>query len=391
MIQVRGDSRSGWHRGHVIVAPDKFKGSLTAGQVAAHLAAGLRRARPDIPIVKVPVADGGDGTVDAMVDAGYARMQTGVTGPVGNTVAASFAMRGETAVVELAEASGLRRLPDRPTPGTALEATSAGTGDLIRTAVLGGARKIILGLGGSACTDGGSGLLTALGARLLDADDQPLPPGGAALRNLERIDLTGLIRVPVTVASDVDNPLLGPRGAAHVYAPQKGAGPDEVEALEQGLARFAEISRRDLGTDLSERPGAGAAGGVGFAALAYLGAQIRPGIEIILEQLDFDTLLGGARMVITGEGALDRQTLHGKAPIGVARAAARAEVPVVAASGRRTLTLTMLRRFGIEDAYALTDIEPDPELCMSNAGPLLEQLAVHIAETRFDREVSRNR
>lgn len=388
MIQVRGGNK-GWNEGHVVVAPDKFKGSLTAPEVAAHLAAGLRRARPDIPVVTVPVADGGDGTVDAMVAAGYAGLQTAVTGPIGNRVVASFAMKGESAVIELAEASGLRRLPDQPTPATALAATSAGTGDLIRTAVLGGARRVVLGLGGSACTDGGAGMLTALGARLLDADGRVLPPGGAALQRLESIDLTGLMRVPVVVASDVDNPLLGERGAAAVYGPQKGAGTAEVAELERGLARFAEVARRELGHDVSERPGAGAAGGVGFAALAFLGANIRPGIEIILEQVDFDATLAGARLVLTGEGSLDEQTLHGKAPIGVARAAAKAEVPVLAVSGRRLIERNELRPYGIEDAYALTDIEPDPEVCMSNAGDLLEQLATRIAADHLDRELSR--
>ncbi|NNH75746.1 glycerate kinase [Nocardia uniformis] len=375
----------------MLVAPDKFKGSLTAPQVAEHIVAGLRRSRPDLPVVSAPVADGGDGTVDAMVAAGFARLQTGVTGPVGKQVAASFAMRGETAVVELAEASGLRLLPDRPSATTALTATSAGTGELMRTAAMRGAKHIVLGLGGSACTDGGAGMLTALGARLLDEDEKPIPPGGAGLLRLARIDTRDLIRVSVTVASDVDNPLLGSRGAAEVYAPQKGAGPSEVAQLQAGLAHLAEIVRRDLGVDATDRPGAGAAGGVGFTALAVLGASMRPGIEILLEQLDFDALLAGARLVITGEGSLDRQTLHGKAPIGVARAAARAEVPVVAVSGQRQLTRDVLRRFGFEDAYALTDIEPDPEVCMAQAGPLLEELAVRIADAHLEQSLSRNR
>ncbi|UFS97630.1 glycerate kinase [Nocardia huaxiensis] len=390
MIHGRARSGRGWQEGHVIVAPDKFKGSLTAPEVAGHLAAGLRRARPDVPVVSIPVADGGDGTVDAMVAAGFAGMQTGVTGPVGNPVAASFAMRGETAVVELAEASGLRRLPGRPTPITARTASSVGTGELMRTAVLRGAQRIVLGLGGSACTDGGAGILTALGARLLDGDGEPLPPGGVALQRLERIEIDGLVRVPVIVASDVDNPLLGARGAAHVYGPQKGAGPDDVEELERGLARLADVVRRDLGVDAAHRPGAGAAGGVGFAALAVLGARIEPGIDLVLRELDFDQRLAGARLVITGEGSLDRQTLQGKAPMGVARAAARAEVPVIAVSGQRTVTREALRRFRIEDAYALTDIEPDPQVCMTHAGPLLEQLATRIAATRLGAQPVRN-
>ncbi|WP_306358932.1 MULTISPECIES: glycerate kinase [unclassified Nocardia] len=382
--------RKGWQEGHVLLAPDKFKGSLTAPQVAAHLAAGLRALRPDVPVVSAPVADGGDGTVDAMVAAGFARLQTGVTGPVGDQVAASFAMRGETAVVELAEASGLRRLPDRPTAATSLTATSAGTGELMRIAAERGARRIVLGLGGSACTDGGAGMLTALGARLLDEDGQPVPPGGAGLLRLARIDITDMIRVPVVVASDVDNPLLGPRGAAEVYGPQKGASPAEVSQLAAGLARLAEIVRRDVGVNAAERPGAGAAGGVGFTALAVLGATLRPGIEIMLEQLDFDALLAGARLVITGEGSLDEQTLHGKAPMGVARAAARAEVPVLAVSGQRLVSREQLRRHGFDDAFALTDIESDPRVCMTQAGALLERLATRIAEARLERPLTRN-
>ncbi|MFI6866831.1 glycerate kinase [Nocardia sp. NPDC050406] len=382
--------RKGWQEGHVLVAPDKFKGSLTAPEVAAHIAAGLRRARPDTPVVTAPVADGGDGTVDAMVAAGFARLQTGVTGPVGESVAASFAMRGETAVVELAEASGLRRLPDRPDATTALTATSAGTGELMRTAAMRGAKRIVLGLGGSACTDGGAGMLTALGARLLDEDGRPIPPGGVGLLRLARIETDEMLRIPVVVASDVDNPLLGERGAAEVYGPQKGAGPNEVAQLKAGLARLAEIVRREIGVDAADRPGAGAAGGVGFTALAVLSATIRPGIEIMLEELDFDALLAGARLVITGEGSLDRQTLHGKAPMGVARAAARAEVPVVAVAGQRQLTRDVLRRFGFEDAYALTDIEPDPEVCMAQGGALLEQLCARIADAHLGSSLIRN-
>lgn len=390
MIHARGGAARGWQEGQVVVAPDKFKGSLTAGEVAAHIAAGLRRVRPELPVVQIPIADGGDGTVEAMVASGFAGLQTAVTGPVGNRVVAAFAMRGETAVIELAEASGLRRLPDRPTPATARTATSAGTGELIRTAVQRGARRIVLGLGGSACTDGGAGMLAALGARLLDEDGAPLPPGGVALRRLARIDTDDMLRVPVTVASDVDNPLLGPRGAAQVYAAQKGAGPDDIEELERGLARFADIARRDIGIDKSEQPGAGAAGGVGFAALACLNARVEPGIELILRHLDFDDRIRGARLVITGEGCLDRQTLHGKAPIGVARAAARADVPVLAIAGQRLLTRDMLHRFGFQDAYALTDIEPDPEVCMRQGGRLLEELAAHIAATRLGELLSRN-
>ncbi|MFI6172893.1 glycerate kinase [Nocardia sp. NPDC051052] len=373
------DMRGGWRDGHCVVAPDKFKGSLTAPQVAAHIVTGLRRVRPDIPVVTMPVADGGDGTVDAVVESGFVRFQTSVAGPLGLPVAASFAMRGEAAVIELAEASGLRRLPVRPTFQTAMTATSYGTGELIRAAATRGARSVVLGLGGSACTDGGVGMMSALGVRFLDEHGLELPRGGAALTRLARIDASDMLQVPVIVASDVDNPLLGPRGAAQVYGPQKGARAGDIDELEWGLARLASIVERDLGADVADRPGAGAAGGVGYAALAFLGATVRPGIEIILELMSFAEQIDGARLVITGEGSLDPQTLHGKAPVGVARAAASAAVPVVAVAGQRSLTDEQLRRAHIEQAYALTDLEPDPEVCMAEAGPLLERLAGEIA------------
>ncbi|MFI0451728.1 glycerate kinase [Actinomadura sp. 6N118] len=367
-------------RGQVVIAPDKFKGSLTAVEVAAHVAAGLRRVRPDLPLVAMPVADGGDGTVDAAVACGFARLRTTVTGPTGEQVIASYAIRDDTAVIELAEASGLRRLPGgEPAP---LTASSHGTGELIDAAIRGGARRIVLGLGGSACTDGGSGMAAALGVRLLDADGEPLPPGGAALRSLASIDTAGLAErlrgVTVIVASDVDSPLLGPEGAAAVFGPQKGASPGQVRILENGLSRLETIARRDLGAFAAKRPGAGAAGGVGFGAMVFLNATVRPGISYLLDLLGFADQVAGARLVITGEGSLDRQSLRGKAPIGVARAAAKAAVPAVAVSGRRALTGEQLRKARLQSAYALTDIEPDPERCMAEAGPLLERLAEEI-------------
>ncbi|MGW3344089.1 glycerate kinase [Nonomuraea rubra] len=398
---------------HVLVAPDKFKGSLTAAEVAARVSAGL-----GVPTVELPVADGGDGTVDAAVACGFERITIEVTGPTGERVLASYAWQpAGTAVVELAEASGLRRLPGDREP---LTATSYGTGELVADAVRRGAKRVVLGLGGSACTDGGAGLAQALGARLLDGDGNDLPRGGAALKELARIDLSGFMNVSgveFVVASDVDNPLLGPHGAAAVYGPQKGATPDDVRTLEAALARLAAVatathglmgaperrsSRRESeaneersGRDhkhahddvvramgVAGAPGAGAAGGVGFAALAFLHAEIRPGIDYLLDLLGFGELVEGARLVITGEGSLDEQSLRGKAPVGVAQAAARAGVPVVAVCGRRTLTDAELKAAGIEAAYALTDLEPDPAVCMAEAGPLLERLATRLAADR---------
>jgi glycerate 2-kinase len=367
---------------HVVIAPDKFKGTLTAAQVAAHVAAGLSRACPGLKTVQVPVADGGDGTIDAAQAAGYRRVEMGVRGPTGIATTAAFALSEGTAIIESAQASGLSRLPDGvPAP---LTASSRGVGELMLAAVRMRAKRIVLGLGGVATTDGGAGLVTALGARLLDESGAQLPPGGAALARLHRIDISklkDLSGTEVIAATDVDNPLLGMDGAAAVYGPQKGASAQDVASLEDGLARWADVAERTLGRVSRDERGAGAAGGLGFAALAFLGATIRPGIELMLDLLSFAGHLPGARLVITGEGALDTQTLHGKAPVGVARATAAVapDLPVVAVAGVCTLTAEQLRSAGISAAYALADIEPDLSRCREQAGPLVEDLAQRLA------------
>jgi glycerate 2-kinase len=375
----------------VVVAPDKFKGSLSASDVTARVAAGLALAGFGGEVAPVPVADGGDGTVDAAVSAGYDRVDIEVGGPVGAAVTASFALLDGTAVIEAAQACGLTLLP--PGELAPLTATSRGVGELILAAERMGAKRIVLGVGGVATTDGGAGLVQALGARLADASGNQLPPGGAALGRLDSLDLSrlpDLSGVEFWLASDVDNPLLGPSGAAAVYGPQKGASGDDVRVLEAGLARWAEIAEaagsgpgagQPSPLRVADQPGAGAAGGLGFAALRFLGARMRPGIELLLELASFDERLDGARLVITGEGSLDAQTLHGKAPVGVARAAAAhtPPVPVVAVAGRCTLSPEELRAAGISAAYAVTDIEPDLDRCIANAGPLVERLAERVA------------
>jgi len=366
----------------VVVASDKFKGSLPAAEVAARVAAGLARGGFGGEVVAVPVADGGDGTVDAAVAAGYRRVELGVRGPVGKPVTASFALRGDIAVIEAAQACGLALLP--PGELAPLTATTRGVGELILTAVRMGAKRIVLGVGGSATSDGGAGLIQAFGARLNDASGYELPPGGAALGRLGKIDLSrlrDLSGVEFLLASDVDNPLLGPHGAAAVYAPQKGASPDDVRVLEAGLERWADLAEEAASSRVRDAPGAGAAGGLGFAALLFLGARMRPGIEVLLELASFGERLDGARLVITGEGSLDEQTLRGKAPAGVARAAAAHEppVPVVAVAGRSTLTDSQLREAGIAAAYTVSDLEPDADRSMAEAGPLVELLAERIA------------
>jgi glycerate 2-kinase len=369
----------------IVVAPDKFKGSLAAGQVAAAIAAGLRAELPAAELIAIPVADGGDGTVDAAVAAGFERVPVTADGPTGESVAASYARRGEVAVIELACACGLMRLPgDRREP---LAASSFGAGQVIAAALEAGARRIIFGVGGSASTDGGAGLLQALGARVLDGRGEPLARGGAALHDVAGLDLAGLhpaLRAAsVILATDVVNPLTGPDGAAEVYGPQKGASPDQIRDLASGLRRWAAVVAATTGTDWSQAPGAGAAGGVGFAALAVLGAERRLGIELVLDLVDFDAALDGTSLVITGEGSLDTQTLAGKAPAGVVQAAARRGIPVVVVAGRSTLTEGELARAGIEAVYTLSDLEPDPERSSAHASMLLRAVGQALARDRL--------
>ena len=364
----------------VVVAPDKFEGSLSAGQAALAIEAGLRRARPDAEVTRLPVGDGGAGTLDAVVAAGFERVPVRAAGPTGEPVDAAIAVRGRQAFVEMAEASGLKRLPGgRRAP---LEASTYGTGELLRAALDGGARELVLGIGGSATTDGGAGMAAALGARFLDAAGDRLPPGGAALLRLAHVEVDGLdprLRdCQVTVAADVDNPLVGPEGAAHVYGPQKGAAADQVLLLDSALRRYARVLAADLGRDLAGTPGAGAAGGLGAGAIAFLGARIRPGIELVLELLGFDQAAAKADLVVTGEGKLDAQSLRGKAPFGVARAATAHGVPVVALAGVVEVADRELRAAGFEEAHALTELEPDPQRSMADAAPLLERLAERV-------------
>ena len=366
----------------MLIAADKFKGSLTAVEVAERVTAGLRKAAPGVEIEALPVADGGDGTVAAAVAAGFERREVRVAGPLGHEVTAAFALRGDTAVVEMAEASGLQRMPAGVF--APLSASTYGSGELLRAALDAGARTIVFGVGGSATTDGGAGMLSALGARFLDADGEPVAPGGGGLDGLATADLSGLdprfADVDLVLASDVDNPLTGPTGAPAVYGPQKGASPDDVAALDEALAHYAKILETAIGAKAARyavAPGAGAAGGIGYGALV-LGARFRPGIEVMLDVLGFAAALDRATLVITGEGSLDEQTLHGKAPAGVA-AAARAEGrEVVAVCGRLALRPEALGRAGIRRAYPLTEIEPDLAKCVADAGPLLERVAENI-------------
>lgn len=390
----------------VVLAPDKFKGSLTAAEVCAALSEGMRQRLPEADLVAVSVADGGDGTVAAVLDQGWAAVTTEVSGPWGDPVRATWAREpdGPGAVLELAAASGIALasadVPSRPEDGPvrALTASTAGTGALIAAALDQGCTSIVIGVGGSATNDGGAGMLTALGARLLDPAGDPVAPGAAGLEALDQVDLSGidsrLLTAEVLLANDVDNPLLGPDGAAAVFGPQKGADEATVARIEAALSRWADLLDAALPTLPSEGEssegrtgightgqaaarGAGAAGGTGYAAMA-LGARQVSGVDHVLDLVGLDTSLDGADLVVTGEGMLDRQTLSGKAPIGVLARARQRGIPVVAVCGHRTLTDEETARAGFTAVYALTDLEPDVQRCIAQPVPLLVRIGAEL-------------
>lgn len=365
----------------IVVACGAFKGSLTAIEACHHAAEGARRAHPDADVVERPVADGGGGSLEVMVAGGAREVPVTVSGPTGQTVETAFAaIDPDTAFVEMADACGLLRLPGghlRP-----LESSSRGVGEVVLAALRSGRGNIHLGIGGSASTDGGTGMLSALGARFLDSSGVELPDGGGALVRLDRVDLDGLdpaVRAArVRVACDVDNPLVGPVGAARVYAPQKGATADQVVDLEAGLTRLVEVLRGqglDVDPDL---PGSGAGGGVGFAARELLGASLDPGFEVLGALTGLEDVVSAADLVVTGEGRLDDQTMHGKTPMGVAALCRSHGVPVVAVCGRLDLGAERVAEAGFAAAAALTEVEPDLEQSMANAGPLLEVVAAEV-------------
>ena len=367
----------------VVVAPDSYKGSITALGVAEAMERGVRAVFPDAEVVKVPIADGGEGTVDALVVATQGRlMARSVRGPLGEPVQAKWGVLGdgETAVIEMAAASGLPLVPpERRDPRIT---TTYGTGELVRAALDAGLPKVVVGIGGSATNDGGAGFARALGVRFLDAAGRELAEGGAALARLHRVDLSGLdprlAQAQVLVACDVDNPLVGPRGASAVYGPQKGATPEVVRELDAALARYAEVARDATGRDVAREPGAGAAGGLGAGLLLFTPARLRPGVSIVLETTGFDALVKGADLVITGEGRTDAQTAMGKAPVGVAAAAGVHGVPVVCLSGGLGEGADEVLAKGVE---AVASVVPGPmplEECMARGAELVEAGAARL-------------
>ena len=367
-----------------LVCPDSFKGSLSSVEAADSIARGLRIGAGDEPaeIVEIPLADGGEGTAEALVRAtGGEIRRVRAHDPLGHEIEAFFAILGdgETAVVEMAAASGLTLLSD--SERNPLVTSTFGTGELLRAAAESGAARIIVGIGGSATNDAGSGAMSALGARFLDASRKELPPGGGALVDLDRIDMSGFRfpdRVRVEVACDVTNPLVGPAGTSAVFGPQKGATPEMVERLDAGLARWAEVVKRDLGKDVAGMPGAGAAGGLGAGLAAFLNASLRSGIDIVLDAVRFDEQLAGADLVITGEGRIDEQTSFGKAVGGVLKRASAAGVPVVAVAGSCSGDITALYDMGLTAAFSIVPGPMSVDYAMKHASELLTSLSVNL-------------
>ena len=344
----------------IVIAPQGFKGSLSAMEAAKAIAKGVLAAEPQAEIALVPVADGGDGTLNALVDSTNGQVfRSIVTGPLGRAVEAQWGVMGDgqTAVVEMAQASGLVLVPFKHR--NPLTSTTRGTGQIIKEALDKGYSRIIVGLGGSATNDAGAGMALALGARFLDAQGRPLPEGGAALARLARIDLSqlhpALKSAQVIGATDVTNPLCGPTGASAVYGPQKGATPEMVKRLDLALANFARVAQEELGRDVSEQPGAGAAGGLGAGLMAFAGAELKSGIDMVCQLLEFDRHLEGADLVITGEGRADLSTKYDKAPVGVARKAEARGVPTVVLAGSLGKGHEELYRHGIAGLVCIGD------------------------------------
>lgn len=342
----------------IVIAPDSFKESLSAWEAASEIEAGLREIFPHAAYLKVPVADGGEGTVEAMIAAtGGRRIALAATGPLGAPVEAFYGITGGAqpiAVIEMAAASGLALVA--PQARDPLITTSRGTGELIRAALDAGARRFILGVGGSATNDGGAGMLQALGVNLLGGDGAQIAAGGAALASLLRIDVSDLdARIAdcvFEVACDVSNPLVGPQGASAIFGPQKGATPEVVAELDANLRHYAAIVARDVGQDVAEVPGAGAGGGIAAAMLAFLGGRLRPGSEIVADAVGLDAAVRDADLVITGEGRIDSQSVNGKTPVGVARVAKRHDKPVIAIGGCLAPDAAAVHAHGIDATFS---------------------------------------
>ncbi len=367
----------------IVIAIDSFKGSISSLDAAAALEKGFRQVLPEAEILALPIADGGEGTMEALLYSVGGEMRTEtVTGPLGTPVEASWAaLKNGTAVIEMAAASGLPLVPEGQR--NPCKTTTYGTGELLRVALDAGYRRFVIGIGGSATNDGGAGLARALGVSFRDAAGRELPEGGLALQNLAEIDCSGLDsrlqESQVLVACDVTNPLLGPDGASAVYGPQKGATPEMVSALDAALARYADCLKTQCGKDVAAIPGAGAAGGLGAGLLAFCGAEMRSGIGLVLELSGLSEKLTGATLAITGEGRMDASSAYGKAPVGVAALAMAQGVPVVAFTGCLGPGYESLYEKGIGAILPIADGPMTVEASMANAAELLTGAAARAA------------
>lgn len=368
---------------HIIVAPDSYKGSLSAVEVAEIMEKGILAVFPDARVTRIPIADGGEGSVQALITGtGGEIIRQEVTGPLGEPVLAHWGILGDgrTAVIEMAAASGLTLIPEhRRDPRIT---TTFGTGELIQAALDRGIRRIIIGIGGSATNDGGAGMAQALGVQFLDKTGTPLPAGGASMSQLVTIDLSGidprLNETEIWVASDVSNPLCGPAGASAVYGPQKGASPETVVELDSALRHYSEIARHATGREVADIPGAGAAGGLGAGLMFFTPARMRSGIETILEVTGFSDVVQHADIVITGEGHTDRQTIHGKAPFGVARAAKRFNIPVICLSGGLGDGCETVFDHGIDALMSVVSEPTTVDGCMASAREYLHAATIRL-------------
>ncbi|TCS84202.1 glycerate kinase [Tepidibacillus fermentans] len=368
----------------IVIAPDSFKESLTALQVANAIEKGFKDILNNAEYIKIPMADGGEGTVQSLVDATNGKIiKKEVTGPLGKPVEAFFGILGneKTAVIEMAAASGLHLVPqDERNP---LITTTWGTGELILAALEYGVDHIIIGIGGSATNDGGAGMAQALGAKLLNQEGKQIGYGGGSLYQIATIDITEmdtrLQNVKIEVACDVTNPLTGPKGASAIYGPQKGATPEMVKFLDQNLNHYAEIIRRDLNIDVKEIPGSGAAGGLGAGLLAFLSAELKRGVDIVITATKLEEHIHGASLVITGEGKIDSQTINGKTPIGVAKIAKKYHIPVIGIAGNISNDSTVVHEHGIDALFSIVPRVTTLQDAMENAEEYVTQIARNIA------------
>ena len=368
----------------VVIAPDSYKGCLSALEVAKAMERGVLSVFPSAEVRKIPIADGGEGTVAALVTATNGQLrQAEVTDPLGNKISAHWGVLGDgrTAVIEMAAASGLPLVPkEKRDPRVT---TTYGTGELIKAALAEGLAKIIIGIGGSATNDGGTGMARALGVRFLDAAGQEVAAGGGSLAEICQIDATGLDprlkNTEIVVACDVDNPLCGTRGASAVFGPQKGATPEMVQQLDAGLAKYASCARQATGRDVAEKAGAGAAGGLGAGLMFFTPAQLKPGVEIVLDAVGFSDIVRDADFVITGEGRTDFQTAFGKAPVGVAKVAKTHGAPVFCISGGLGEGADDVLAQGIDAVMSICDRPLSLEECMAAAAQLIEPAAARLS------------